>query len=381
MYLSLALPVLGYALLTAGVTATATLYGLWVRRYEPERAAAKLDRAVGEGRMYTILVTLAGVGLLVAFAGPLTERLELALPAAVPRPLATVGLVAGFVGLLAAGTLCWYAPLAYARVAATDTERTVSELLGQFGRTLLVYGGLLVPPLTVWLIPGIGLAWSLATIGVLRALYHPMRPHVARFTRPTRSPTTDERERLEAACEAIGFEPHAIHVVESDRAGGTGMSYDGLPGRRTVFVAERFLSGADESQLRTTLVHLDSIRRTGFIERRTAIVAGSVLASAGLLSPLSPVSGLETVLLLGVVVVGATVLSSRLSGQIYRADRTAADRAGARELVAVFEWWLDECGEDESTHGRLVTALTSQPPIGRRLTRLRERAAGTNPAD
>jgi len=108
-----------------------------------------------------------------------------------------------------------------------------------------------------------------------------------------------------------------------------------------------------------------------------------LLACAWLLSPLSPVAGLATLLVFTVVVVGTAVLLWRLSLQIYRADNTAADRVGARELLALFEWWLDECGQPESTHGRLATVLTSQPPQNRRLDRLRERADGDdpNPAD
>lgn len=380
---------LAYVVLTAAVTASMALYGWRVQRYESERAAAKLDRAVGEGRVYSILLTLAGVALLAIFAGGRNELLGLYLPAGVPRLLGTVGLAAGFVGLLALGTLCWYAPLAYARVAATETERTVPDLLGMFGRTLLVYSGMLVVPLTAWLTPQFGAVGVLATLAVQRALYHVFRPGVTRFRCRTRPSTTDERDRLEAASAATEFEPSAICVVESDRAVGTGTSYDGLPRRRTVFTTDSFLSAADDTQLRAAFTQLDSLRQTGFIERRTAIVSGGLLACAWLLSPLSPVAGLATLLVFAVVVAGAVVLLWRLSLQIYRADSTAADRVGARELVALTEWWLEECGEDESTHGRLTTVLTSQPPQNRRLDRLRERfddpvepsADDTNPAD
>lgn len=373
---------LAYLVLTGVATAATILYGWRAQRYESERAAAMLDRAVGEGRVYSILVALAGIALLAIFAGPLNELLDLYLPASVPRLLGTVGLVAGFVGLLALGALCWYAPLAYARVAATETERTVTGLLGRFGRTLLVYGGLLVAPLVALLTPQFGVAGALATLAVQRALYHVFRPRVTRFRCRTRPPTEAERDRLDAASAATEFEPGAMCVVASDRARGTGTSYDGLPRRRTVFITDPFLSAADDAQLRTALVQLDSLRETGFIERRTAIVSGGLLACAWLLSPLSPGAGLATVLLLAVVG-GAVALLWRLSAQLYRADSTAADRVGARELVALTEWWLDECGEGASTHGWLTTVLTSQPPQTRRLDRLRERVDGTdsNPAD
>ncbi|MFC6756848.1 hypothetical protein ACFQER_09365 [Halomicroarcula sp. GCM10025894] len=161
------------------------------------------------------------------------------------------------------------------------------------------------------------------------------------------------------------------------------MSYVGIPGRRTVLVAEQFLSNADDSQLRVALSHLDAICRTGFTERRTALLSGGLLGCAFLLSPLSPLSAFRTLLALAALAAGVVAGLWRLSAKLYRADRVTADRVGARELLALFEWWLDECGQPESTHGRLATVLHSQPPQNRRLDRLRERADGDdpNPAD
>ncbi|MBX0286956.1 hypothetical protein EGH22_11500 [Halomicroarcula sp. F28] len=362
-----------------------TLYARRVRRYDSERAAAMLDSA--GGTVLGAFATVAVLALVGSNAAPLNDGLAVAFPAGGWRFVGTVSVAALFAGLLAGGILVCYVPLAFALVTATETDRTAPELLGRLARPLLVYALVLTPLLTVRWWPQFGLAALLATLAALRALWHLLSPQLVRFTHRTRPLREEERERLEAASAAVEFEPHAVSVLDSERSPMLGMSYFGIPGRRTVLVAEQFLSNADESQLRVALSHLDAICRTRVTERRTAILSGGLLGCAFLLSPLSPLSAFGTLLALAALAAGVVAGLWRLSAILYRADRVTADRVGARELLALFEWWLDECGQPESTHGRLATVLTSQPPQDRRLDRLRERADdpaepdGQNPAD
>lgn len=344
-------------------------YGRWVQRYESERAATKLDRAERLGRWYSVGVVFVCV---IWFDAPATVRQAVGVvspfsPASFPAALAVT---VAFVGLIALNVLLWYVPLAVARVAAVDTAETVGERLAVFGVEVFMMGVIAFLPGAVVFSPTVDVTELLASLVAAEVLWLLLAAEYTMATHRTAPPSAAERERLEAAFSNVEFDPQTIRTIPLD-TNRNGMMLHDIPGRQLVLVSDYFLSVASDDQLRVAATQVDYFSRTWFREGRMAVLSGALLACVWLISPLAPASTVVGLLLAVLACCIAATLLWRLSGTYHRADDAIADRIGARRLLEYHEWWLD-ASDAKRDHGLFHTVLSSEPPVERRLERLRE---------
>jgi Zn-dependent protease with chaperone function len=245
------------------------------------------------------------------------------------------------------------------------------------GRVLRFY--LVVLVVLVLVIRGLfaladGPAWPLLLV-VPAGLVLPsvLVPVLIRVAHPLRGPSTGERERLRAACEAVDAAPHAIRISELADAETPWATVRGVPGRRTLYVSDYLLEQFDDRALRG-VVAVNWTRATHqYVELRVLPLV--VLVAAGLWVVVAVPEGF--ILLAIVFIMAAPVL---LIGQgalgrwiVYRSDRVAAEAAGTETVLAALERGRD-LAELEPDWGPIRAVLKGSPSVQRRIEALERRA-------
>jgi len=357
------------AVTVAGAVATA-LYGRSLaRRGNAAAALVRLGRVRLVGAVLAYLIALAAMTA-TGWFGVLNGVVD-TLPSGrtgLGATLTTIGgLLVPVVAPLgvAAGALPAARELGDAPSAASSLRRLAGAFVGvTAAATALVLGVTAANPGTAT-----GLGW-VGTSVVLGLLLAAGSPWVARLLDSVRAPTTAERERTERCCDAVGLRVAAVRVVETGADDPVTATVRGLPGRRHLFVGDRLLEEFDDDQLRACFALQAGLSRRFHPEVRALAVAVPLVLAAALagervvLPGVSPTVGAVAVLFVGVV---GLWVGQRL---VYRAD---ADAAGRTSREAVLETMQTAAALDASpTLGRLTALRRMEPPLGRRIDRLRE---------
>lgn len=199
-------------------------------------------------------------------------------------------------------------------------------------------------------------------------------PWAVRLVQPTRAPTDAERERLGRLCEDVGFEPRAVRVLEVADAKQAFAFVRGVTGRRHLFVADHLLAELDDDRLRAYLALRAGRARVMHLEVRLAVVVGTVALAGALLAGLVSAPGVGDGAAALLVVAGGTV--GLWAGQrlVHRADADAVERTSREAVEAAIRRFAD-LNDAPMEWGRLTAVRRMEPPLTRRIDRLRDRAA------
>lgn len=183
-----------------------------------------------------------------------------------------------------------------------------------------------------------------------------------------RDPDRDERTVIKTYQESAGLEIDRIAVIESSRIRSIQVSVRGLPGRRVLFVSETVLEDLEDSTI-TALFAAEAGRvQTYYTEFRglaVGVVLGILGATVLTLVPFGP--GFVALALIGFV---SFWVGRRVQ---YAADDHAADYVGPDPLAEAFQRAAELRGVEPKT-GSWQTLFEVQPPLGDRISRLRDRA-------
>ena len=362
------------AAVTVAATAATALYGRSLAgRADDSEARARLDRARLGGAVLAYLVALAAMAA-VGWFGALNDVVD-ALPVGrtgLTATLVTVGsLLVPVVAALGAvaGTVPAARTLDDSSSAGSPVRGLARALLAvTAAATALVLAVTAANPNTAT-----GLGW-IATSAALAVLLAAGAPRVARLFASVREPTAAERERLERCCEAVGLTVVAVRVVEKSADDAVATSVRGLPGRRHLFVGDRLLEQLDDDHLRACLALQAGRSRRLHPELRALtvvaplVVAGAFVDERLVLPGVPPAVGAAVVLAVGLV---GLWLGQRL---IYRADAEAVDRTN-REAVLETLQTTAALGASP-TLGRVAALRRMEPPLARRVDRLRRSDGG-----
>lgn len=183
-----------------------------------------------------------------------------------------------------------------------------------------------------------------------------------------RDPNQDERKTIESHQESAGLDIDRVAVIESSRIRSIRVAVRGLPGRRVLFVSEAVLEDLDDSTS-TALFAAEAGRvQTYYTEFRglaVGVVLGILAATVLTLVPFGP----------GFVALGLIGFVSFWVGRRvqYAADDRAAERVGPDLLAKAFQRAAELRGVEPET-GSWETLFEVQPPLGDRISRLRDRA-------
>lgn len=184
--------------------------------------------------------------------------------------------------------------------------------------------------------------------------------------RDARPPTDDERDVLDDLLVHVDLSLSGIDVVDTVGDRSIQTSVRGFPGRRRLVVTDYVIRELDGDVARALLAAEAARTRLLYMEYR-------IVAAAAIL-------GLATAMFSGLVdfgdglfllAIGALVLFWIGRQLQYRADARAADRVGAETLADAFEHVAAVKGI-ELDDGGWRTWVEVQPPLGRRIGRLRE---------
>ncbi len=209
--------------------------------------------------------------------------------------------------------------------------------------------------------------WFVVAAVVLFLAMAALGPRVSLSLRETRSPTTDERETLDALLAAADLDPVTVHISETAAPDAVRVSLRGLPGRRRLLLTTGVIDDLEEETAIALLTAEAQRGRLLYLEYRafaSAVVIGVATAMFGGLVAFSN----------GLFVIAVTALILFWLGRQlqFRADRAAADRVGADALADAFETVADHRGVDPEP-ATLRTYVEVQPPLGQRINRLRAR--------
>jgi len=356
----------------------ALLYGRLLAGQADSEAPAKLARARRVGAVLAYLVALAAM-VATGWLGVLNEAVD-----SLPEGLSGLGGTAATIAALLAPTVASLGVVAGtlpATRALCDRDavgqllrRTGGALLGvAAAATALVLGVTAANPDVA---TGLGWVGTSVILGLLLAAGSPL---VARLFDSVREPTAAERERLERCCDAVGLGVVAVRVVEADADDSVTTTVRGLPGRRHLFVGDRLLAELDDDHLQACLALQAARSRRLHPEARALavlaplVVAGAFVDERLVLPGVPPVAGAVAVLAVGLVGLWA---GQRL---VYRAD---ADAVGRTSRDAVLETLKTAAAIGASpTLGRIAALRRMEPPLARRVDRLRTPERDTAAAD
>lgn len=351
------------------------LYGRRLRgNADTTRALARLRRALRLG--LPVVYLLALVSMAVAGWFDLLDGVASALPggAAVADAL---GLVVGFgtpVVAVVGGYLGAFPAVRALRdvdmSARTVAVRLARYLFGAFVLAVALVGG--TTALGADVTTGVGF---LAVLGVALVAIVGTAPWLVRLLQPTRSPTDDERERLGRLCRDVDLAPAGVRVVRTDDAKQAFAVLRGLPGRRHLFVADYLLAELDDDRLRAYLALQAGRARSLHLEARVVVVAATLGTAAALLLGVVSAPGVSDALVALLVVgvgIGALWVGQRL---VYRADADAVSRTDRETVEATLEAFA-ELNDAPMDWGRVAALRRMEPPLVRRIDRLRDRASG-----
>ncbi|WP_436908138.1 hypothetical protein [Halosimplex marinum] len=199
-------------------------------------------------------------------------------------------------------------------------------------------------------------------------------PWLVRLTRSTRPPTDAERDRLARLCREAKLDPHAVRVLEATDAKQAFALARGPPRRQQLFVTDYLLDEVDDEVLRAYLALQAGRERAKHLEARLVLAVGTALFTLGPLLGVLSVPGVAdgTVALVAL----STGLLGLWAGQwlVYRADAAAAERTSREAVEAAIERYAD-LNDVRMKWGRLTSLRRMEPPLTRRIDRLRDRAA------
>ena len=351
---------IGPALALAVVSALAFVgFRLYGRRVGGPAGAHRIRRSLAVG-----LPVVAVLSVLAIAAGGLADAIDVSLAAVGagggPIESGTTYLALAF-GVLAA-TTAGYAGALPAALAIRDLDATRGLALRRFVR----WAGAIVGLMAVLLFGSVQLASATGNglypilVGVAVLVYL-AGPWLGRIGTPTRAPTAEERRRVDVALGELDFEPGDVVVFEVANEMAS-VSIRGLPGRRTLFLADHLLDAYDDVALRVVLAANANRTRRLYTEYRLTVAVGSVLAGAlALTESPRPLLGFLVV----VVAVGVLLwIGSRL---VYAADAETAALLGSGTVV----WTYRTIAEDAALDGgRLQAFLRMRPRMQDRIQRL-----------
>jgi STE24 endopeptidase len=351
------------------------LYGLRVRGADDRVAAlSRLRRAVRVVLVVvygaTVLALLDADWFLVvdAAAAPLVGTdTELA---------STVTLFLGVATPLAAVIGAYFGAFPAAQsLRGTDVSPASAALrLGRFGLALALYftahvvvqGALTADPATGLPLVAV-LLLSVVAVWV-------SAPWLVRLTRSTRSPTDAERDRLDRLCDEAGMDPHGVRVLEGTGAKQAFALLRGPPRRRQLFVTDYLLDELDDGTLRAYLaLQAERVDRK-HLEARLVVAVGTAVFALG------PLLGVFSVPDVSDGTVALVALAGGLLGQwagqclVYQADIAAVERTSREAVETAIERYAD-LDDAPMAWGRLTALRRMEPPLNRRIDRLRDRAA------
>lgn len=199
-------------------------------------------------------------------------------------------------------------------------------------------------------------------------------PVLVRLGQSTRAPTDAERDRLDRLCADAGLDVHSVRVLDVADAKQAFAFVRGLPRRRHLFVSDYLLAELDDDHLRGYLALQAGRARRFHLEARLAAVVGTVTLAFALLFDVVSLPGVGDRTVLAVVLLAGTAalwLGQRL---VYRADADAAARTSRETVEAVLRRYA-ELNDAPMEWGRLTALRRMEPPLARRIDRLRDRAS------
>ena len=222
---------------------------------------------------------------------------------------------------------------------------------------------------------------GVAAVAVLAVTVGPL--YAADRFRDLRDPTAAERAQIAALAEPGGLDVERI-AIESVGAGGDGDANDGgspagpaevavrgPPRRRVLFLTEDVLTDLDEDVAIGLFAAEAGRVATYYAEFRAVAVGGVLAALAAVVTTLVPFqAGFAALIAVGLVSFWA---GRRVQ---YAADARAGDAVGDARVADAFERVAERRGTEPET-GDWSTWFEVQPPLGDRIARLRERAAGS----
>ncbi|WP_135365835.1 M48 family metalloprotease [Halosimplex halophilum] len=351
------------------------LYGLRARGAEDRVAAlARLRRAVRA----VLVVVYAGTVVALLDAGWFLVVDAVAAPlVGTDTPVASaVTLYLGVTTPLVAVIGAYFGAFPAAQsLRGTDVSPASAALrLARFGLGTALYFTVLVVAMdTLETAPTAALPF-VAVLALGLVAVWATSPWLVRLTRSTRPPTDAERDRLGRLCDEAGLAPHSVRVLEGADAKQAFAFARGPPRRQHLFVTDYLLDELDDGTLRAYLaLRAERVDRK-HLEVRLALAVGTAVLALGPLLGVFSVPGASdgTVALVAL----AAGLLGLWAGQrlVYRADAAAAERTSRAAVETAIERYAD-LNDARMEWGRLTSLRRMEPPLRRRIDRLRDRAA------
>lgn len=382
-------PFLGSAGCLGVVTAVAAvgffLYGRWLCRVDDaDRARSLLDRACRVGFPLAYLLAIAAMAA-VGWFEALNEFAD-----SLPGGHTGIGATATTVASLLVPVV---APLGAAAGALPATVTLHDREAGAVVRGLLrsVAGVAAAATALVLAVTAAnpdtatGLSWA-GTALFVGVLVGAGWPRLLGLLASVREPTAAERERIARCREAIDLSVVDVRVVESSECDRARVVLRGLLGRRHLFVTDRLLADLDDDAVRACLALEAERARRLHLELRALAVGGTVVSAAAVGVGRFQIPGVSpTVGAAGVVLVG---LAGLRAGQrlVYHADDAAVERTSHESVLTTLRSVTEL--DAAPTVGWLTALRRMEPPVGRRIDRLRRQAVeakanegGTDEAD
>ncbi|MFA9415082.1 M48 family metalloprotease [Natrinema sp. HArc-T2] len=261
-----------------------------------------------------------------------------------------------------------------------SVSRVVAVLTISIGTAGLGIGGFIALVSTV----SVSRLVLVAALGVLVFVGFGLSPYLLVFTRTHDSLEGQRRERVERLCEAAGYSPRRIYLLDGESTKtATALVAGTLPGLRYVFLTDYLLDECDDAELRAILAHeFGHVAGRHLWQRGMLTVAvfgvwalvaqqvgfGWLAATFGFVGYFIP--------LIGVYVLYRVFLLGGLARwQEFRADAYAASTAGREAMVDALET-LADANDVRLEAGLLYSLATHHPPIAARIAALRDVADG-----
>ncbi|WP_348613583.1 M48 family metalloprotease [Halobaculum rarum] len=288
--------------------------------------------------------------------------------------------LAEFLTMAAAGTvaLVGYAPTVRGVRAVRDIDLGTGRAVARMARWLLGASVVFALAFTPFRL-GIGSGTSTAAVGVgvvtLVVVVLAASPWAIAALRSTDRPAGDDAARIARLRERVGLGAglvRDVRVLDTDDEGTANAFVRGLGPTRRLFVTSTFLDAFDDADAAALLgVQAGRVRSRALGRRLGSVVAAAVplLAAFGAGGPTGPL-----VAVAGVALVGGLWYARR---GIVAADDHAAELFGADAVADAFERYA-EMHSMELSRRRVPNPLSANVPLGDRIDRLRERAAGSD---
>jgi STE24 endopeptidase len=210
--------------------------------------------------------------------------------------------------------------------------------------------------------------WFVAVAAIVFLIGAIVGPLLVVSVRETRQPTPEERDRIDELTVAVDREPKRVRIIETVGDQSVEVSIRGPPGKRFLLMTDYVLSDLDTETAEALIAAEVARSRHLYIEYRAVAAAGVIGISTAIFGGL--VSFSDGLFVLAVVALGLFWVGRQLQ---FRADRVAADRVGSNELAKAFETVAALRGVEPET-ATWRTWFEVQPPLGQRISQLRDRS-------